>query len=253
MTERTKNPEGSVDIALVGKYLDTGNFQLTDAYVSVAAALKHAGAKNNVEVNIHWVDSKKIEDGDVDLNKYNGILVPGGFGNSGVEGKIKAIQFARENDVPYLGLCYGMQLAVVEFARNVCGLDAHSTEIDPTVMHKVVDILPDQVNVENKGGTMRLGGYPAILTAGSKIAEIYGGLEVSERHRHRYEVNPEYHKALEEHGMVISGKSPDGTLAEFIELPNLKFFHATQAHPEFKSYPMRPAPMFDGFVKACAE
>ena len=252
MIERTKNPEKKVDIALVGKYLDIGDFQLTDSYISVAAALKHAGAKNNVGVNIHWVDSKKIEDGDIDMGNYDGILVPGGFGNSGVEGKIKAIQFARENDVPYLGLCYGMQLAVVEFARNVCGLDAHSTEIDPAVMHKVIDILPEQVGVENKGGTMRLGGYPALLNDGSGIHSIYGVTEVSERHRHRYEVNPEYHKVLEEHGLVISGRSPDGTLAEFIELPDLKFFFATQSHPEFKSYPMRPAPMFDSFVRACA-
>jgi CTP synthase len=252
MIERTKNPEKKVDIALVGKYLDIGNFQLTDSYISVAAALKHAGAKNNVGVNIHWVDSKKIEDGEVDLSKYAGILVPGGFGNSGVEGKILAIKYARENDVPYLGLCYGMQLAVVEFSRNVCGLDAHSTEINPNVLHKVIDILPDQVGISDKGGTMRLGGYPALLINGSGISDIYGVDEVSERHRHRYEVNPEYHNVLEENGMLISGKSPNGKLAEFIELPNHKFFFATQAHPEFKSYPMRPAPMFDSFVEACA-
>ena len=251
MIERTKNPAKKVEIALVGKYLDIGDFQLTDSYLSVAAALKHAGAKNNIKVNIHWVDSKKIEIGEVDLSKFNGILVPGGFGNSGVEGKIKAIQFARENNVPYLGLCYGMQLAVVEFARNVCGLDANSTEINPNVTHKVIDILPEQIDIENKGGTMRLGSYPALLNSGSGIEKIYGCCEVTERHRHRYEVNSEYHKVLEENGLVISGKSPNGKLAEFIELPNLKFFHATQSHPEFKSYPMRPAPMFDEFVKAC--
>jgi CTP synthase len=253
MIERTKNPEKKVDIALVGKYLDIGDFQLTDSYISVAAALKHAGAKNNVGVNICWVDSKKIESGEVDLNKYGGILVPGGFGNSGVEGKILAIKHARENDIPYLGLCYGLQLAVVEFARNVCGLDANSTEVNSNVAHKVIDILPEQVDVSEKGGTMRLGAYPALLNGGSGIEKIYGSCEVSERHRHRYEVNPEYHKVLEEKGLVISGKSPDGRLAEFIELPNKKFFFATQAHPEFKSYPMKPAPMFDGFVKACAE
>jgi CTP synthase len=251
MVDKITNPSGKVDIALVGKYLDIGNFQLTDSYISVAEALKHAGAKNDVGVNIHWVDSKKIERGEVDLAKYDGILVPGGFGSSGVEGKISAIKYARENDVPFLGLCYGLQLAVVEFARNVCGLDANSTEIDADVKDNVIDILESQKDVEDKGGTMRLGGYPALLKDGSGIAEIYDSLEVSERHRHRYEVNPDYHRILEEKGLVISGKSPDGKLAEFIELPNRKFFFATQAHPEFKSYPMRPAPMFDGFVKAC--
>ena len=250
MVNRITNPARSVDIALVGKYLDIGNFQLTDSYISVAEALKHAGAKNDVRVNICWVDSKKIEDGGVDLSGYDGILVPGGFGSSGVEGKIAAIKYARENDVPFLGLCYGMQLAVVEFARNVCGLDACSGEIGGGE-DKVVDILDSQVGIENKGGTMRLGGYPALLKEGSGIAGIYGKSEVVERHRHRYEVNPDYHNVLEENGLVVSGKSPDGKLAEFIELPNRKFFFATQAHPEFKSYPMRPAPMFDSFVGAC--
>ena len=253
MVERTKNPEKKVDIALVGKYLDIGDFQLTDSYLSVAAALKHAGAKNNVGVNIHWIDSKKIENGEIDLKKYGGILVPGGFGSSGVEGKILAIKHARENNIPYLGLCYGLQLAVVEFARNVCGLDADSSEINPNVEHKIIDILESQVGVKNKGGTMRLGGYPALLKSGSKIEAIYGSDNVSERHRHRYEVNPEYHEILQNKGLVISGKSPDGKLVEFIELPNHKFFLATQSHPEFKSYPMKPAPMFDAFVKACCE
>ena len=253
MIERTKNPEKKVDIALVGKYLDIGDFQLTDSYLSVAAALKHAGAKNNVGVNIHWIDSKKIENGEIDLKKYGGILVPGGFGSSGVEGKILAIKHARENNIPYLGLCYGLQLAVVEFARNVCGLDADSSEINPNVEHKIIDILESQVGVKNKGGTMRLGGYPALLKSGSKIEAIYGSDNVSERHRHRYEVNPEYHEILQNKGLVISGKSPDGKLVEFIELPNHKFFLATQSHPEFKSYPMKPAPMFDAFVKACCE
>ncbi|MCK5450011.1 CTP synthase, partial [Candidatus Pacearchaeota archaeon] len=251
MVNKIANPANSVDIALVGKYLDTGNFQLNDSYISVAEALKHAGAKNNVRVNICWVDSKKIEAGEIDLSKYDGILVPGGFGNSGVEGKIEAIKYARENDVPYLGLCYGMQLAVVEFARNVCRLDANSTEINPDVEHKVIAILPGQIGIDKKGGTMRLGGFPALLKSGSGIEEIYGTKEVSERHRHRYEVNPEYHESLEKHGLVISGKSPDGKLAEFIELPNLKFFFATQAHPEFKSYPMNPAPLFASFIKMC--
>ncbi|MDH3352882.1 MAG: CTP synthase [Nanoarchaeota archaeon] len=251
MVEKITSPSRSIEIALVGKYLDVGDFQLTDSYLSVSAALSHAGAKNDVGININWISSKKIEMGEVDLSKYDGILVPGGFGNSGVEGKIEAIRYARENNIPYLGLCYGMQLAVIEFARNVCGLDANSTEIDPNAAHKVIDILPDQIGVSNKGGTMRLGAYPAILNENSRIKEIYGSNKVSERHRHRYEVNPEYHKALEENGLVISGKSPNGKLAEFIELPKLKFFLATQSHPEFKSYPMRPAPMFNEFIKAC--
>lgn len=251
MVNKIANPVDSVDIALVGKYLDVGNFQLTDSYISVAEALKHAGAKNNVRVNICWVDSKKIEAGEIDLSKYGGILVPGGFGKSGVEGKIEAIRYARENDVPYLGLCYGMQLAVVEFARNVCGLDANSAEIDENVEHKVIDILPEQIGVDKKGGTMRLGSFPALLKEGSGIKDIYGVNKISERHRHRYEVNPKYHESLEKNGLIISGKSPDGRLAEFIELPNLKFFFATQSHPEFKSYPMNPAPLFDSFVKMC--
>jgi len=253
MVEKTANPSKFVDIALVGKYLDIGNFQLTDSYLSVSAALSHAGAKNDVGINVHWIDSKKIKNQEIDLSKYSGILVPGGFGDSGVKGKIEAIKFARENNIPYLGLCYGMQLAVVEFARNVCGMDANSTEINPNIEHKVIDILPEQIGIEKKGGTMRLGSYPAVLNKDSRIAKIYGSNEVSERHRHRYEVNPEYHKALEENGLIISGKSPDGRLAEFVELPNHKFFIATQSHPEFKSYPMKPAPIFNEFVKACME
>jgi CTP synthase len=252
MINRMKNPEKEVSIALVGKYLDVGNFQLTDSYISVAAALKHAGAKNNVGVNICWVNSKDIEEEQVNLDKFDGILVPGGFGDSGVEGKISAIEFARKNNVPYLGLCYGMQLAVVEFARNVCGLDANSSEINPDVEHKVIDILEEQIAVDEKGGTMRLGAYPAVLREGSKIRDIYGSGDVSERHRHRYEVSPKYHGILEEKGLLISGMSPNGKLAEFIELPNHKFFVATQAHPEFKSCLMKPAPMFDAFVRACA-
>ncbi len=267
MVRKISDSLPEVDIALVGKYLDIGDFQLKDSYLSVAAALSHAGVKNNVRVNICWVDSKKIKSGEVDLSRYDGILVPGGFGSSGVEGKIEAIKFARENNIPYFGLCYGLQLAVVEFARNVCGLDANSTEIDAGVEHKVIDILPEQVGVENKGGTMRLGGYPAKLKISSVVGNIYfqslqkgegrgergDELVVSERHRHRYEVNPEYHEVLEKNGLVISGKSPNGRLVEFIELPNHKFFVATQSHPEFKSYPMRPAPLFDAFVRACAE
>ncbi|MFH0711874.1 MAG: CTP synthase [archaeon] len=253
MVRKISDSLSEVNVAIIGKYLDIGNFQLTDSYLSVAAALSHAGAKNNVKVNIHWVDSKKIEVGEIDLSVYDGILVPGGFGSSGVEGKILAIKFARENNIPFLGLCYGMQLAVVEFARNVCGLDAGSTEINPNIKHKIIDILPEQIGVDMKGGTMRLGSYLAVLKEGSLIEKIYGVGQISERHRHRYEVNPDYHRILEERGLVISGRSPNGRLVEFIELPNHKFFVATQAHPEFKSYPMKPSPMFDGFIRACLE
>jgi CTP synthase len=251
MVRRTTNPDGEISIALVGKYLDIGDFQLTDSYLSVAAALSHAGAALNTKVNIHWINSKDIESWNVDLSSYDGIIVPGGFGSSGVEGKILAIEYARKNNLPYLGLCYGLQMAVIEFARNVCDLNANTTEVNPETPHGVVDILPEQLEIENKGGTMRLGAYPALLRPGSRIESIYGTDKVSERHRHRYEVNPEYHKILEEKGLVISGKSPDGRLAEFIEIPGHKFFIATQAHPEFKSYPMKPSPLFYSFVKAC--
>lgn len=251
MVRKTTNPSRRIDIAIVGKYLETGDFQLTDSYLSVSAALSHAGAANDVGINIHWISSKKIEDNEVDLSKFAGILVPGGFGSSGVEGKIMAVKYARENNIPYLGLCYGLQMAVIEFARNVCGIDANTTEVDPKIIHKIIDILPEQIGIDKKGGTMRLGSYEALLKESSRVSEIYGSLKISERHRHRYEVNPEYHGALEKNGLIISGKSPDGKLAEFIEIPEKKFFIATQSHPEFKSYPMKPAPLFDAFVKAC--
>jgi len=251
MVEKLSDSLPEVNIALIGKYLDIGDFQLKDSYLSVAEALKHAGAKNNVKIKIHWINSKDIESWKVDLNKFDGILVPGGFGSSGVEGKLLAIEFARKNNVPYLGLCYGLQLAVIEFARNVCDLNANSTEINPETEHKIIDILPEQIGITNKGGTMRLGTYPAILRPGSLVEKIYGTDKIKERHRHRYEVNPEYHNILQEKGLLISGKSPDGKLVEFIELPNHKFFVATQAHPEFQSYPLRPAPLFDAFIRAC--
>ena len=252
--DRILYPQKIVRIAMVGKYLDIGDYQLTDSYISVNEALKHAAAKNNAKVEIKWFDSKNLEK-DIDLNEYfkgyQGILIPGGFGTSGVEGKIKAIKYARENNIPFLGLCLGLQLAVVEFARNVCNLDANSTEMNPDVKDKVIDILPEQRSISDKGGTMRLGAYPAVLKSGSKVSELYGSLEASERHRHRYEVNPEYHQILQEKGMVFSGTSVNGRLVEFIELPNHKFFIATQAHPEFKSNILKPSPLFDGFISAC--
>ncbi|MFA7707996.1 MAG: CTP synthase (glutamine hydrolyzing) [Candidatus Pacearchaeota archaeon] len=256
--EKIVSPSKIIKIAMVGKYLDIGDFQLKDSYISINEALKHAGSKNDVKVEIEWIDSKEFEN-NLDINqmdrlkKYQGVLIPGGFGSSGIEGKINAIKFARENNVPFLGLCLGLQLAVVEFARNVCHLNANSSEMNPCAEHKVIDILDEQRNIVNKGATMRLGAYKAIITPNSIVHKLYNSLEVFERHRHRYEVNPQYHGILQNSGMIFSGKSPDGKLVEFIELPNHKFFVATQAHPEFKSSLLSPAPLFDGFVKACLE
>jgi len=180
------------------------------------------------------------------------VVVPGGFGSRGTEGKIEIIRLAREKNIPFLGLCLGLQLAVIEFARNVCNLkNANSTEMDPGTPHPVIDILPEQREISEKGGTMRLGAYPAVLKEGSLVQSLYGDREASERHRHRYEINPEYHSIIEENGMVFSGSSHDSRLVEFIELPSLKFFVGTQAHPELKSRMEKPAPLFYGFVKAC--
>ena len=257
--EQIKNPKEEIKIGIVGKYLDTGDYQLVDSYISINEALKHASSKNNVKININWIDAKKLEDSEQKindtLNKLDGILIPGGFGSSGIEGKINAIRYCRENDIPFLGLCYGMQLAIVEFARNVCGLNkANTTEVDKKTEYPVIDILPEQKNISEKGGTMRLGSYEAILKEGTKLRIIYENKErIFERHRHRYEVNPEYHKILQEKGMIFSGVSPNGKLVEFIELPKNKFFIATQAHPEFKSNLLHPAPLFYSFVKASLE
>ena len=186
------------------------------------------------------------------LDDVDGVVVPGGFGSRGTEGKIEVIRSVRERNIPFLGLCLGLQLAVIEFARNACNLEgANSTEMDPETPHPVIDILPEQRDVSEKGGTMRLGAYPAVLKEGSLVRSLYGTDEASERHRHRYEVNPEYHSRLSEKGMVFSGVSRDGRLVEFIELPNSRYFVATQAHPELKSRMEKPAPLFYGFVKAC--
>ncbi len=247
------NPQEEISIAIIGKYLDIGDFQLKDSYISVSEALKHAGANNDVKVKIEWIDSKDIEQDKIDLSKFKGVIIPGGFGKSGVEGKIKAIKYCRENNLPFLGLCYGLQLAVVEFARNVCNLDAHTAEVDKTKKHLVIDILPEQKNITEKGGTMRLGAYKTILKQGTKVRKIYNKDEVYERHRHRYEVNPDYHKTLENSGLIFSGTSPNKRLVEFIELPSHKFFIATQAHPEFKSSLQNPAALFNEFVKAAKE
>jgi len=253
-----KNPQTKKKVAIVGKYVDIGEYNLIDSYISINQALIHASSTLGIGVDIEWIDSKKLETNQEyveNLKNYDGIIIPGGFGKSGVEGKIKAIQFARENDIPFLGLCLGMQLAVVEFARNVCGLEgANSAEMDPKSNHHVIDILLEQKKIldENRyGGTMRLGAYPAQLKKSTKVWELYNKKDVVyERHRHRYEVNPAFIQKLEEKGLIFSGVSPDRKLMEFLELKDKKFFVATQAHPEFKSRFGKPAPLFFGFVKS---
>ncbi len=252
-TEKFESGE-EVKIALVGKYVTYGNTEHKDVYISVIEAVKHGSAKIGAKPVIVQLDSRKLEGNGVEfLKEFHGIIVPGGFGTTGIEGKIKAIKFAREQNIPFLGLCLGMQLAVIEFARNVCGLKkANSTEFDPKTPHPVIDVIPEQKELLEKkmyGATMRLGAWEAVLKKGSRVWKIYKKRKVSERHRHRYEVNPKYIKILEKHGLVFSGKSPDGKLMEFLELPNHRFFIATQAHPEFKSRPLAPHPLFVSFLK----
>ena len=240
--------KGAVTIALVGKYV-----ALHDAYLSVAEALTHGGIENGVRVDIRWVDSETVTQDNVAqvLEGVQGILVPGGFGNRGIEGKIAAIRHARENHIPFLGICLGMQLAVVEFARHVCGMtDAHSSELNPATTHPVIDLMPDQVGVTDLGGTMRLGSYPCHLVEGTRAADIYGAQDIHERHRHRYEVNNAFREELEKAGLVLSGLSPDGRLVEMVELPHHPWFVAAQFHPELKSRPNRAHPLFRGFVGA---
>ena len=251
---RLKKP---VKIGIVGKYFDIGTSQLSDSYISVIEAVKHAAWNNNLKPNIKWIDSKIFEKNPKKLstlNNLDGIIVPGGFGSSGIDGKIETIRYARENKIPYLGLCLGMQLAVVEYAKNVCKINgANTVEIEKKAKHPVIDFIPEQVEIIQQsryGATMRLGSWPALLKKGSVIQKLYGENKVFERHRHRYEVNPEYVKKLENCGLVFSGKSPDGILMEFMEIPNHPYFVATQAHPEFKSRPLKPSPLFDGLIKA---
>lgn len=246
-----KEMKDTVKIALVGKYVE-----LRDAYLSVAEALKHAGLANNVNVEIGWIQSEDINASNVKevLSQYDGVLVPGGFGLRGVEGKIEAVKYARENKVPYFGICLGMQMVVVEYARHILGLkDAHSAELVADTPFPVIDLMPDQHDVEDMGGTMRLGLYPCKIKEGTKAYEAYGDTLVYERHRHRYEYNNEYRKQLEEAGLVISGLSPDERLVEIVELPNHPWFVAGQFHPEFKSRPTRSHPLFREFVKASKE
>ena len=248
MVQRIKGVHRHVEIALVGKY--TG---LRDAYISVAEALFHAGTACDAEVTIRWVDSETLTPQNIarTLCGCGGILVPGGFGDRGIEGMVLAAQFAREKNIPYLGICLGMQIAVIEFARHVAGIaDAHSGEFDELCRHKVIDFMPGQSDNIDKGGTLRLGAYPCLIQPGTTMARCYGAETISERHRHRYEFNNDYRQTLSDCGLTLSGLSPDGRLVETVELPDRDFFVGVQYHPEFKSRPNKPHPLFLGFVKA---
>ena len=258
MLSKQKNAKEKVKIAVVGKYFKTGDFMLSDAYISVIEAVKHAGTFWKRKSVLTWLDSEEFEKNPAKLKgllKYNGIIVPGGFGTRGIEGIIKTIEYARKNKIPYLGLCYGMQLAVIEYARNVVGIKSATTrEIDTKAKNLVVDIMPTQIkNIQDGayGGTMRLGSYKAYLKKGSVVASAYGTNKIEERHRHRYEINPAYIERLESAGLVFSGRSPNGMLMEIAELPHNvhPFFVGTQFHPEFKSTPLNPHPLFREFVK----
>ena len=249
--DRLIRPEHRVRIGVVGKYIE-----LQDAYKSVYEALTHAGAANNAKVELVRLDAEELEatGSTPELSTIDGILVPGGFGERGIEGKIVAARYARENRVPYLGLCLGMQIATIEFARNVCGLEgADSTEFEKNTPHPVIAILEEQKSIKIKGGTMRLGSYPCDLRPGTLAAQLYGAATIHERHRHRYEFNPAYREAIERAGLVVSGTSPDGQLAEIVENPAHPFFIASQFHPEFLSKPTKPHPLFYGFVAAALE
>ena len=251
MVYSLKNPTRDVTIALVGKYT-----QLHDAYISVVESLKHGAVAHNASIKIKWIPSESVTKETVKdlLLDVSGVLVPGGFGDRGIEGKILAIQYAREHKLPYLGLCLGMQLAVVEFSRHVLGFsDAHSVELNPETAHPVIHLMPEQDGIEDIGGTLRLGSYPCILDKTSKAYELYQTTTITERHRHRYEVNNYYRDELIRHGVKLSGLSPDGRIVEIMELPDHPWFIATQAHPEFKSRPNRPHPLFKGFVGAALE
>jgi CTP synthase len=250
MVDKIICPSKSVTIAIVGKYV-----ALQDAYLSVSESLRHAGIANDTAIQIKWVNAEEIEDPDTDMASYlgdvDGILVPGGFGDRGVEGKVKAITYARENKVPFFGLCLGMQCAVIEFARNVCGLaQAHSTEFNDQTPHPVIDLMPDQVAVEEKGGTMRLGVYPCKVVEGTLTYQAYQDEIVYERHRHRFEFNNAYRERLAAAGLVIGGILPNGRLVEIVEIKDHPWFVGTQFHPEFKSRPTNPHPLFRDFVKA---
>jgi len=251
MVQRAKNASRKVSIALVGKYV-----QLHDAYLSVVESLSHAGTANDAVVDIRWVNSETLTEQNIEeeLAGCSGILVPGGFGDRGIEGMIRAARYAREKKIPYFGICLGMQMAVVEFARNVLGYaDANSSEFSETTAHPVIALMPDQVNITDKGGTMRLGRYPCQLKEGTKSRDLYGTDGISERHRHRFEFNNDFRTDMEASGMTLAGLSPSGHLVEIVELPDHPWFVGVQFHPEFKSRPDRPHPLFYGFVRAAAE
>ena len=251
LVRRIKSRKKSVTIGLVGKYV-----QLHDAYLSVAEALRHAGFALGAKVEIAWIDSESVNADNYEavFSEVDGILVPGGFGNRGIEGKILAARYARIHHIPYFGICLGMQIAVIEYARGVLGYaDANSNEFDEASQHKVIDFMPGQNNEIEKGGTLRLGAYPCIIREGTTMARCYGSTEISERHRHRYEFNNDYRQQLEDAGLIISGISPDGRLVETVELSDNPFFVGVQYHPEFKSRPNHPHPLFSGFVKASLE
>ena len=251
IVERLHAPAYSVNIGIVGKYVE-----LQDAYKSMIEALIHGGIANQAKVVLHWIDAEDIEQKGAAaiLGDMDGILVPGGFGKRGAEGKIEAVRYAREQKAPFFGLCLGLQCAVIEFARHVCGLkNASSSEFDPEGQCLVIDFLPEQLKIQDKGGTMRLGAYPCAVKPGSLAHQMYGKTNISERHRHRYEVNNEYVKVLTEHGLVVSGAAPDGSLVEMIELQDHPWFIGTQFHPEYKSKPRKPHPLFAGFIKAAVK
>lgn len=248
-----RNPKQTVKIALVGKYVE-----LHDSYISVNEALKHGGISTMSAVDIHWIDSESLEADDANLDEIlgdmDGILVPGGFGSRGIEGKILAANYARTHGIPYLGICLGMQIAIIEFARNVLNMQgANSAEINPETPFPLIDILPEKKNISDLGGTLRLGQYPCVLNEKSKSYQLYGEKEIFERHRHRYEVNNDYRDSLLQGGMIFAGTSPDNHIVEMIELPDHPWFVACQFHPEFKSRPNKPHPLFRGFVTAAAE
>ncbi len=248
LVERIKNEKVSVTIGLVGKYV-----QLHDAYLSVAEALRHAGYYHNAEIKIKWIDSETIteDNGDEIFEDVSGIIVPGGFGDRGIEGMILAAKYAREKNIPYFGICLGMQIAVIEYARDAAGItDANSGEFDEICKNKVIDFMPGQSDEIDKGGTLRLGAYPCIIGEGTTMERCYGAKEISERHRHRYEFNNDYREKLSACGLTLSGISPDGTLVETVELSDRPFFVGVQYHPEFKSRPNKPHPLFKGFIEA---
>lgn len=251
MVERIKNRELCVNIGLVGKYVG-----LHDAYLSVAEALRHAGYFHNSHIKIHWIDSENLnaENVSAELSGLDGILVPGGFGSRGIEGMILAAEYARKGNIPYFGICLGMQIAVIEYARNVCGIvGANSGEFDEQCANKVIDFMPGQSDDIDKGGTLRLGAYPCVIKEGTTMERCYMSREISERHRHRYEFNNDYREIMSAHGLTLSGESPDGKLIETVELSDRPFYVGVQYHPEFKSRPNKPHPLFVGFIGAALE